>query len=511
MKVVVGSEDQNKKYKNVLNFKLFSGGIEYEEIKKDNDNLVNNIITIFDKFIKSEKKNQNIRYKEEMQLFKDENCKKVLKYFQKKLAEKNPAANVGGEDAFNVVSAAFLCLIHHSCEIESFCEICKKTFENEIQNLPIYNSLYKKYMIAGQMRSWLIEKRKNVAEAIEKQKPNQENNLSNNQENDNEQNALNIMKKIVNQTINKAKFLMKINPTPALKGDNNLKSLQNLSNKKLYKNIKLSTIRAIGRYIGLNTIKNIFLNIHNGDLLQDLLSWFCSSLRNYNEYDFNNFSHYLDNVPGCGQLYENKIQESFQNFMSILISKNIQNKNEKELESFLDSLIWRYGANDHEFLVDKGLFNIIWGLENETIKSAWGKSVKMITKSEVNDKNSNNRKNEKIQSKRELPSDILEIFEILSSICFNRVINDNENNSELNQSLSLERKTSTINNNSTISLIQNILNIIFGEITKATDNYYNYRGISYSLFNQYMNLLEEGENKKSKEKKKKRIRTTRIR
>ena len=516
MKVVVGSEDQDKKYKNVLNSKLFSGGIEYEEIKKDNDNLVNNIITIFDKFIKSEKKNQNIRYKEEMQLFKDENCKKVLKYFQKKLAEKNPAANVGGEDAFNVVSAAFLCLIHHSCEIESFIEICKKKFENEneIQNLPIYNSLYKKYMIAGQMRSWLIEKRKNVAEAIEKQKPNQENNLSNNQENDNEQNALNIMKKIVNQTINKAKFLMKINPTPALKGDNNLKSLQNsiipllqenLSNKKLYKNIKLSTIRAIGRYIGLNTIKNIFLNIHNGDLLQDLLSWFCSSLRNYNEYDFNNFSHYLDNVPGCGQLYENKIQESFQNFMSILISKNIQNKNEKELESFLDSLIWRYGANDHEFLVDKGLFNIIWGLENETIKSAWGKSVKMITKSEVNDKNSNNRKNEKIQSKRELPSDILEIFEILSSICFNRVINDNENNSELNQSLSLERKTSTINNNSTISLIQNILNIIFGEITKATDNYYNYRGISYSLFNQYMNLLEEGENKKSKEKKKKEL------
>ena len=513
MKIVVGSEEQDKKYKNVLNSKLFSGGIEYDEIKKDNDSLLNNIITIFNKYVKSEKKMQNETYKEEIELFNDKKCDKVLKYFQKKLAEKNPAANVGGKDAFKVVSAVFLCLIHHSCEINNFIEICKKDYEdeNEIQNLPIFNSLYKKYVIAGQMRSWLIEKKKNVAEAIEKQKPNQENSSYIN-ENDNEQNALNIMKKIVNQTINKAKFLMKINPTPSFKGENNIKSLQNsiipllqenLSNKKLYKHIKLSTIRAIGRYIGLNTIKNIFIDINNGDLLQDLLSWFCSSLRNYNEYDFNNFSHYLDNVPGCGNLYENKIQESFHNFMSILISKYIQNKNEKELESFLDSLIWRYGANDHEFLVEKGLFNIIWGLENETIKSAWGKNIRMITKTENNEKTNN--KKDKIQSKRELSSDILEIFEILSSICLNRVINDNDNNPQLIQSLSLERKMSQINNNSTKSLIQNILNIIFGEISQATENYYNYRGISYSLYKQYLNLLEEGENKKSKEQKKKEL------
>ena len=114
-------------------------------------------------------------------------------------------------------------------------------------------------------------------------------------------------------------------------------------------------------------------------------------------------------------------------------------------------------------------------------------------------------KKDKIQIKRELPNDILEIFEILSSICLNRVINDNENNSQLTQSLSLERKMSQINNNSTKSLIQNILNIIFGEISHATENYYNYRGISYSLYTQYLNLLEEGENKKSKEQKKKEL------
>ena len=49
---------------------------------------------------------------------------------------------------------------------------------------------------------------------------------------------------------------------------------ENLSNKKLQRNIKIYTLRAIGRQIGLESIIEIFKSISNGVLLQDLLLWF---------------------------------------------------------------------------------------------------------------------------------------------------------------------------------------------------------------------------------------------
>ena len=76
---------------------------------------------------------------------------------------------------------------------------------------------------------------------------------------------------------------------------------ENLSNKKLQRNIKIYTLRAIGRQIGLETINEIFTSISNGVLLQDLLSWFNASLKYNNNSENNNsndFNSYLDNISG---------------------------------------------------------------------------------------------------------------------------------------------------------------------------------------------------------------------
>ena len=73
-----------------------------------------------------------------------------------------------------------------------------------------------------------------------------------------------------------------------------------------------------------------------------------------------------------------------------------------------------------------------------------------------------------------LTHEVLEVFEILSSICIDSVINSKEKITDIG---------------STSTLIQNIINIIFGEIDQASKNYLKYRGISKRLVNQYHSFI----------------------
>ena len=540
---------ENEKYNEILSSNLFLGGINYKELLNEKENIIQNIVKIFDNYEKNlelyknlNNNQENILLNNEINLFQDEKCKETLKIFQKQLLTKNPAANVGGEQGFKVVTACFLALIHHTNEMNIFLnEIIGKS-EQEILKLSSFENLFKKYALASQMRSWLVEKKKNIAESIEKQNVENESNYENNK---GEEKAENYMNKIVNQAVNKAKFLIKIhasNINLSEKNSNDLCNLiistlkGNLSNKKLQRNLKIYTLRAIGRQIGLDTFIEIFKSISDGIILQDLLSWFNSSLRCGNNNSssegtqYNNFNYYLDNIPGCGIIIKNNIQKSFQYFLSLLMQKYLKNSNEKELNSFLDTLIWKYSTDDHQFLIEKSMFNILWGLENETIKNAWGKSY-LLPQSDTKKKERSldNQKHlfsssynpflygesslfgsshsfaasqivkgcknfaQEIpeKSNKTLTNEVIEVFEILSSICLNSTINysNNYNNEE---SLSF-----------TQILIQNIINIIFGEIAKATNNYLEYRGISKRLLKQYELFVEEGNNKEMKAKKEK--------
>ena len=549
-------KDGNEKYYELLKDDLFKEGINLNELLKDNDKMIHNIVDIFNLYKDNlgyynldSNDETNKFFEEELKLFKDERCIKTLKIFQKKLASKNIAHNVGGEDGFKLVMVCFLAMIHHSGEMKSFINSIIGKEEKEIISSPIFDSLYKKYVLASQMRSWLVEKKKNIAELIEKQNKNENNHneIDDENNNDGELKVENYMKKIINQATNKSKFLVKINQNKDLKDEKDINNICNsiisylkesFSNKKLQRNIKIYTLRAIGRQIGLESVIEIFKTISNGILLQDLLLWFNASLKYNNNYENNinakDFNSYLDNISGCGEIIKNNIRNSFQKFLSLLIQKYLQNSDEKELESFFDTLIWKYNSEDHQFLLEKSMFNIIWGLENETIKRAWGKSyisTQLDTKKIIgssNEKNNNinyllfndyrndslfntyNRMNMNnffsdptkqldsfksgrsiSQGSKTLTNEVLEVFEILSSICLNSVI---------------DGKSQIYNLDYTSSLIQNIINIIFGEIDKATTNYLEYRGISKRLVKQYQIFIEEGNNnemlrKKEKDKK----------
>ena len=559
------SSEGNEKYDELLKNVLFKEGINLSEVLNEKEKILKNIIDIFTDYENMGDINLNLDIdnydeenellKQELDLFNDDKCENVLKIFQKKLVSKNMALNVGGDNGFKLVKICFLAMIHHSGEMKSFIEEMLGKKEEDVLKSKIFDSLFKKFNLASQMRSWLMEKKKNIAETIEKQDKENENHEVTN--NDNEMKVENYIKKVINQATNKSKLLIKIKRNQNIeeeKDTNNLCSSvisyfkENISYKRLQRNIKIYTVRAIGRQIGLEMILQIFKSISNGILLQDLLSWFNSSLK-YNNNILENgntnnpsiFNSYLDNIIGCGETLKNNIKNSFQNFIDLLIKKYLHNSEEKELNSFLDSLLWKYNTEDHAFLMDKNVFNILRGMENETLKGAWGKSF-LSGESNMKDNYNINKKKKALREARlygnslfgdiyieqadmnaliaeerlligsgnsdlslkkldtlrstvplfsyskNLTNEILEVFEILSSICIDSVIINKENINDMG---------------STSALVQNIINIIFGEIDQASNNYLEYRGISKRLVNQYNLFIEEGNDKEKTKKKEK--------
>ena len=556
------STEKNEKYDELLKDILFKEGINLSEVLNDKEKIINNIITIFTSYkninlnlgVESIPQENNTLEKE-LNLFTNESCDKVLQIFQKKLITKNIGYRVGGENGFKLVKICFISMLHHTDEINNFIEEMLNKEEDEIYKAKNFEAFFNKFTMANQMRSWLMEKKKNIAESIEKQNQENENQNEGNAGGDNnlEIKVENYIKKVINQATNKAKLLIKINPNKNINEEKDINKLcssiisyfkENISYKRLQRNIKIYTIRAIGRQVGLEMIFQIFNNINNGILLQDLLSWFNASLKynnnifeNTNKNINNSFNSYLDNILGCGEVLKNNIKNSFQKFMDLLIQKFLYNSNEKELDSFLDSLIWKYNIEDHQFLMDKNVFNILRGMENDTLKGAWGKSY-LSEETNLKDNYNTNKAMKNIKEEmityegryqrynletvfdnvlmqripneldlrkfetfksfkstvplftysKNLTNEILEVFEILSSICMDSIINNKENITDIS---------------STSALIQNIVNIIFGEIDQASNNYLEYRGISKRLVMQYNLFIEEGKNKKDLKKKEK--------
>lgn len=157
-------------------------------------------------------------------------------------------------------------------------------------------------------------------------------------------------------------------------------------------------------------IRNIFEKITHPNLIQDLLSWFCAALRR-NDIKI---CHYLDNLQGCGKLFESRVQTAFQEFMVLLINKLIITEKIPQIKSFVDALMWKFSANDHQFLVDQGLFMILWGQYNEQIKLTWGKPLKPPAM-EIPEEHKL-----ALTENIEFSNDLIQIFEILANICLER-------------------------------------------------------------------------------------------
>ena len=611
--VASGTDEEDIKYTNLLNSKLFAGGLEFEEIRKENDQNITNILEILEKIQPEEANIESpILVSEKNLLFNilngdNENINKFIVILQKKFSEEIVWSHIGGLQADRLVRSAFAALLRHSGQTQDFKDILdiiefyeennevknntevqtidKVLIPNNLTNMVIkhikFPSIFKKWQASSRMRTWLVEKKKNVDEALEKTKPTnnntkkEENGNSTNNPNGNienkiqiqnqlekekeENNSDEIMNKIIEQTVIKAKFLIKLNPSPAFVEDNEDKKTQSnilirsssidlnknnddswktrlnqwkilqkskkvirsvedeanekfssltssvlltlqstISSKRLFNKIKIATIRAKSREIGLITLRNIFNQINHSSLVKDLLSWFCASLRKPD----NKICHYLDNLSGCGSEFETRIEDSFHEFIILLIQKLISIESPFELKSFVDALMWRYSSIDHKFLVEQSIFLILWGSYNTCLKSAWGKPLKSTIELPVN--------KDITPINSEFTKDILELFEILSNICIEKAtmstydrqkLADKINKGPINIKFpNLERTISCIDDNSSENLINHILDVIFGEASNAISSYLKNRGISYRLWQQYEQYVEDKLDDKKKKK-----------
>ena len=242
-------DDDDFKYNSILNSKLFAGGIDFEDVKKDNDQFVNNILNIFNNILPETTHDHEIispdNLKEKKLLLNILNgdnllCNKVVDVFQKKFSKEVVWARIGGDQADKLVRAAYASLLRHSSqsldfdELVSTLELCEEV-ENTESNENIYfdlitthkkfMSLYKKWQAASRMRTWLIEKKKNVDEALERNKTVSSNKktaeeekkeISEEEKKEIEDKNISeeIMRKIIDQTIIKAKFLLRLKPSP---------------------------------------------------------------------------------------------------------------------------------------------------------------------------------------------------------------------------------------------------------------------------------------------------------
>ena len=112
-----GSEEDDQKYNNILNSKLFAGGIDFEDIRKDNDPLLTNIINVFENIIPEDSiTHASPKRSTEKVLLNsilngdDPYINKSLKVFQKKFSKEVVWAFIGGEQADSLVRCAFASL-----------------------------------------------------------------------------------------------------------------------------------------------------------------------------------------------------------------------------------------------------------------------------------------------------------------------------------------------------------------------------------------------------------------
>ena len=431
----IGSVD--KKITDIVSEPLFKGGYKYQKIEKE----IGNITDVL---------NVDIVVNNEKNEIDDTKFENFVQKLQNIYAKTNHGGNVGGDKAMKVVSSAFKCMIYH-CDyvntVKKIIDVEDLTKEND------YAMIYKLYTTASQMRSWLIEKKKNVDDLLEKQKIES----GSDAQIDIDTKSQQIIQKIIDQTLIKCSFLLNLNPSPSTDSISLSKSIISflqspISSKKFFSYAKQSSLRAIARISGLNSLSLVFTSIANGALLQDVLTWFTSSMRETSV----SLSHCLDSIVLCDCKCESMVIDAFHNFLSIIIKKYCDNTSEEELMTFLDAILWKYNDRDFDFINQERIFDILWGSESETIKTKWGNSSRSL-----------------------LSNQILEIFEIISNVIIHTIVTTND---------------STI---TTKRIVNNMNIVIFGEIEKAMCNYYQRRGVSFLLYDQFeKNKLEKTNDKK---------------
>jgi len=179
-------QDEEQRYNNLLNSKLFSGGMEKCYFSGGKEAIwiqLSDIINEFEAGFLNEYLSSSMtpEEKQEEEFFNhiingnsNEKVSKLLDFIQKQFSKECLWASLGGENGAKIVRAAFAVIIKHAGLMVQFQETVDDVDEIVAQNRvdAILKNFIKKWHAASRMRTWLVEKRKEIDEIAERNKQN---------------------------------------------------------------------------------------------------------------------------------------------------------------------------------------------------------------------------------------------------------------------------------------------------------------------------------------------------
>jgi len=145
-----------------------------------------------------------------------------------------------------------------------------------------------------------------------------------------------------------------------------------VTTQKIKDQVETAFLKGIKRSCGLSLI-GYFMDLELPyRMMQDLMNWFCSSLRN----NQNKVVHYLDDISGCGEYLETKCKENFFKIIKSLLNELLESEEEQQILDILKSLHWKYTARDHQDIYGLQIFHHIHqGNKNKKLNKvqlSWG-------------------------------------------------------------------------------------------------------------------------------------------
>lgn len=179
-------QDEEQRYNSLLNSKLFSGGMEKCYFSGGKEAIwiqLSDTINEFEAGFLNEYLTNTITIEEKQEEEflhhiisgnTNEKVSKLLDFIQKQFSKECLWASLGGENGTKIVRAAFAVIIKHAGLLSQFQETSDEIEEIIAQNRvdTTMKNFVKKWLAASRMRTWLVEKRKEIDDMAERNRQN---------------------------------------------------------------------------------------------------------------------------------------------------------------------------------------------------------------------------------------------------------------------------------------------------------------------------------------------------
>ncbi len=230
--------------------------------------------------------------------------------------------------------------------------------------------------------------------------------------------------------------------------------------------LEKSYLRGMTIYGAMGICGTLFASVPSTSMRIDIVAWAMSMIR---REDTMGWAH-SDSLRICGMGYEKMLRERFFSFISDMLDYMGKSRNPTELSCFLEALRWNYSGADHRSIRDCELFPKLTHAP-ALLGELWGKEL------DCEDRLA------------ELLLDTFEYVVIRIALRGLAVVSEAQKTEDAApcspHSPASPAGKSDDSTASTVVLVQEVVNILTGELAKAANSYENSRGIDPVVANKY--------------------------